>query len=898
MRAPAKGDYTIPPHGNPYIPAGESMSFEIVMRFAGKEEFRHWVLKDFYKAYREFSSPLLDWPDRRPIGQVFTFSEYGKQAPQFGQEGSNPRRWWSPYFDTSEMDSPHARDLFRDVMRGLGRNTARSLKLLDAQGMIMWSSEGSYHSTGYVGDPRMASILSPEIDNALDLFFNEIRKEGFRTGLTLRHTQLTWRNNKWVQGAGNFNPLANPFMETYPDAYPQPHVQWWEIFPVAERFIRKIDYAKKRWGCSIFYIDTSIVTRPLGLNRRFGGRLISSVVWKKVREAHPDVLIVPELHKRGRYIYGGVIGQTAPYGQLGYGRVRPYIGPEETRDIFPTYFGYNNVADGDIFTTVKQRVRETAWGEILAINSWGFDPNKGYGLREIYAKAERKQARFSKLARRFGVLEAAKDVVPLSYAIANAKYLNPLALVKERMRHHKQLRAFTASNADKSEAMFMLQWAGWPNSPDEMLKSNLVGVEVEGKYKHVWDIRTGDLISSTEGVHVPADPIYGLRGMIVRGSDKPLPSPRPDGVRMTASFNNGLKPDSGAGLLTDNGDAELTDGMDGKGIRLGKGQAKYSTTPQWFSGTIELDLKVDSHDGEPVPVLRMQHQMDAGLELVQKDGQTMLRFYTYERPGHGYFISWTDPRFIMTHNKQKPVLREKFVPLPDNDHEWHHIVLAWEVGQYRMFVDGKLSMTINNLEGMLERDHTILEPGLIVGGEHDGQVSASVDSLRVYDWSFSDAIAKQQKAPDGMRIVAKPSYEKPSVYMWGSRPDKIEKIAINWRKAENGLRARRFFFELSEESDNGWVQVCKGTGHPRFGVSTFFTEEEPGVEDLPIDEVDLTEKDSEKTEELMGIDESLMTVGKKYRILLKANTLGEAPPEHEIIFEFGADKKAFRYWNN
>ena len=110
--------------------------------------------------------------------------------------------------------------------------------------------------------------------------------------------------------ASERNPLKDDFSAVWPEGTP-----WWRFFPIVERMCKKIEYAKRRWKCSIFYADTNGTYRPVGEEGKFEWMLLEARVWREIRRRHPDVLIIPELAGRKTAIWA----QTAPYFELDLG---------------------------------------------------------------------------------------------------------------------------------------------------------------------------------------------------------------------------------------------------------------------------------------------------------------------------------------------------------------------------------------------------------------------------------------------------------------------------------------------------------------------------------------------------------------------------------------------------
>lgn len=887
VRAVPRGEVVAPQMGLPYLPPGQTLKLRFSIRFAAADARRGEVLRPFYRMFREFQSPMLEWPDRRPIGASFLMQEFGKEPAKFGQEGVNPRRWFSMII---EMDSPEGRSLLRKQMRGLAYSSLRAAARMNAQGVLLWNVEGGFHSTGWVGDPRMLPILSPELDKAIDDYFRIIREGGFTPGVTLRPGQVRWNDgrNNWSQGAGNYDPKDNPVLDKF-DKYLEahPHEPWWRVYPVAERLANKIEYAKKRWGCKIFYIDTNFVHRGWGPKQKFGGRLMETHIFRKVREAHPDVLIIPEIMK-GRTAY---LAQIAPYGQLGYGRVRSRYGPDWTRDLLPGYFGTNYVSDGDLWGSRVQRVQELARGLIFFFQGWGWSNNSN-AVIEFTNQARANQARVTALARRYGLVDRPGEARPFSEAFENARPIHPNAIVADPPAG-QQLRVFTESSEDRRDAIVMCTWLGNPHAPGTVLKPDLPGVELEGRHRKVWDVASGDLISSTAGVVVPSDPVTGMRALFVRASDESPRPPRPDGLRLAVSFDDGLGPDLGGGLLDDNGDAPRVRSPHGRALKItpGGGAARYGSVPNWYAGTLEFNLRVANADDKPMSLVRFQHHMDTTLSLVRRNGKPALVLETYERPSHvGY---WKDTSLSPDPDPTAPPVRKQAVaPLPDNT-DWHRVTLVWDMGNYLVYVNGKQVAMISEPFIMRWRDGTIFEPGLVLGGgKNGGTAEAHLDSVMLYGWNFDAEQASGRDTVVALNPLARPEDTKPSVWLWGHKPENADRIAVNVRRVTKGERSWGVKAELFERTKGGLRKLSSGSGSPYRGTALLIFEHEPEAPPAGGEEL-LNQPDD--GEVLYGVEE-LLEETKKYVLKVTARAPGEDSPQREIEFEFGTEKKSVHHW--
>jgi len=151
------------------------------------------------------------------------------------------------------------------------------------QGILVWSLEGQQYpqDISYVGDPRLLAAHAPEMDAAADDMFRLITGAGLRCGMTLRPQQ-------WTQ-----NPEWNPQMP--PDRPPFRYTQRNLLHPdntsdiagTSALLVAKASYAYKRWGCTMFYVDTTVCD-PCP------GHTIPAEVWYNVHAAMPHCVLFPE----------------------------------------------------------------------------------------------------------------------------------------------------------------------------------------------------------------------------------------------------------------------------------------------------------------------------------------------------------------------------------------------------------------------------------------------------------------------------------------------------------------------------------------------------------------------------------------------------------------------------
>lgn len=365
------------PLGLPRVPAGQRLTLTFSLRPAPAERPVSEVIADVYRAFRKLHAPLINWKDRRPIGQLFLPSGQNKSK-------SNPRGW----FGRSDLDVSTAdgRALFRKMMLEYADRSIKAMKKLDAQGMIVWNLEGEEnpHPITYIGDPRMLRTLAPEMDEIADEFFARFREAGFRTGCTLRPTQVYRHPEKgWQHGTGSDMPGRNEqFQHLKPADLPA-----WRFFPIVQRMCDKVEYAKKRWGCTIFYVDTNGIFVPTGEKTEFKWRLLDAHVWKGVLEKHPDVLLIPELCRGDGTFRTAYWAHSAVYFELDYGGI--WTTPQRVLDVMPEAFSVITMKDAKNYDARRADLVEgVRRGDVLFFRGW-FDDRVNALVRGIYEDAGR-----------------------------------------------------------------------------------------------------------------------------------------------------------------------------------------------------------------------------------------------------------------------------------------------------------------------------------------------------------------------------------------------------------------------------------------------------------------------------------------------------------------------------
>ena len=191
------------------------------------------------------------WKDRRPIGMIM-IAEFA------GEWGENDRKWKvAGYYQ-------HSYQAFMDH----AKESIQHMTEVGAQGMIVWNVEGEqwWKPISYIGDP---SFIGPEFDPYADEFFQMFKDAGFSVGVCLRPDKyVPLRDHVWAHHLAVASHLDN--------------------------LIPKINYAKNRWGCTIFYVDSNKVAEPGTDNTMGHGGACPATVFIELNKLYPDTLFIPE----------------------------------------------------------------------------------------------------------------------------------------------------------------------------------------------------------------------------------------------------------------------------------------------------------------------------------------------------------------------------------------------------------------------------------------------------------------------------------------------------------------------------------------------------------------------------------------------------------------------------
>jgi hypothetical protein len=304
------------------ISPGRSDTYHVSIRFGTAAMTAYDFASDVYSQFAKVYPPQLKWADRRPIASLIL----GTTAAGWP---TNPRGWLlDPNIDV--MTAAGIQNLHKRIL-SWADNSIAIMRQMNAQGMVTWDIEGEQYPqpTTYIGDPRVFTTLAPEMSGIVDAYFRKFRAAGFRVGICIRPQQLAINGSSVAQ-----TTIADP----------------------TDLMISKINYAKRRWGATLFYVDSNgDPNNPMKPD-----------IFDGVAAAEPDVLLIPEHETLGYY------GSTAPYRELRGGWTSA---PPLARELYPAGFSVINTADGDVYANEAKLKQAIEQGDVIMFRGWFNDPN-------------------------------------------------------------------------------------------------------------------------------------------------------------------------------------------------------------------------------------------------------------------------------------------------------------------------------------------------------------------------------------------------------------------------------------------------------------------------------------------------------------------------------------------
>jgi hypothetical protein len=395
------------------------------------------VAHDVYRAFGEAFPPTLRWPDRRPMGML--------HIGDTRRDRRNPRGWFLLTHDAKFPAATNAayQGQFRKAMLDNAAEVVRVSRRLGIQGVVVWQTEGMQEpGHAYYGEPRILPYAAPEMDAVADDYFRVLREGGLRVGVCLRPViqmpfdpkvgghdgelrgVVTWaqmreaalradwsvqfRSVRWIQS------IPAPVADLYhPD----------EAWDVVTRLDNKIKYARKRWGATLFYLDTNYLSRPTDRTAKEGAWkdvVVGVELMNEVRRRNPGVLIMSEIPFLEYYAHGAPYVDVPEWGRS--------TGPD-VRAAYPDAAGVMAVNKEEVvFGNLDHYVRAVENGDMLWTHAW-YEGQKRL-VDALYGKAAQSAP--------FQITVAAKGIL-----LGEERLENPEALrraLAARLTGHPPLR--------------------------------------------------------------------------------------------------------------------------------------------------------------------------------------------------------------------------------------------------------------------------------------------------------------------------------------------------------------------------------------------------------------------------------------------------------------------------
>jgi hypothetical protein len=296
---------------------------------------------------------VLDWKDRRPIGTLFLAN------PHTGWK-TNPRGYLPGKGKDNDVTTEEGIQAFGAALMEYADKSLEILKEANAQGVIVWDLEGAehYHPITYIAQPDKLAQIAPEMERFADEFFKKFRDAGLKTGITIRPTEVVpdpKRPGKWT------------------------HI---EVKDPVKLMDDKITYAKKRWGCTIFYLDSNVFANdwltPEQKKEMKVEWVIPTSMLADLMKKHPDILIIPEWSRWQDYRY------SAPYSSVNLGQTTT---SPTLRAIYPDAFRVMSMNSRALEQNWQTYLEGAVAGDIFLFNAW-YRSGDYELLRLLLAEAE------------------------------------------------------------------------------------------------------------------------------------------------------------------------------------------------------------------------------------------------------------------------------------------------------------------------------------------------------------------------------------------------------------------------------------------------------------------------------------------------------------------------------
>jgi hypothetical protein len=193
------------------------------------------------------------------------------------------------------------------------------------------------------------------MDGIANEFFAKFTAAGLRTGVCLRPSRIVpgFAGNGHVWDHDNYG------------------------FNILDNLSDKITYAKNRWGCTLFYLDSN-VDWTYDNHNNFVARLLRSSIYVGLQARHPDVLVIPEIPRTADW------AGSAPYREVNGGGFTSTRA--RSKGVYPNALTIIEPKDTDFTANHTLLVDAVRGGDILLFRSWFPDSGNPF-VKAIYDEA-------------------------------------------------------------------------------------------------------------------------------------------------------------------------------------------------------------------------------------------------------------------------------------------------------------------------------------------------------------------------------------------------------------------------------------------------------------------------------------------------------------------------------
>ncbi len=197
--------------------------------------------------------PLFTCADRSPIARLMISSSGHLSA-------ANPAGFLFDLYDA-------------DLHRGMEKYVAHSISVMNAMGarrMIVWDLAGGA-TPQYIGQCDLATVINPGMNKLYADFFRGYRAVNFDVGLLISPTEYDPATGAWIDAP---DPLA--------------------------ALVRQGRFAKKTYGCTLFYIDAPYYDARANPSTT---RILPAAYLARLRKALPGCQLITEAATVTDYLY-------------------------------------------------------------------------------------------------------------------------------------------------------------------------------------------------------------------------------------------------------------------------------------------------------------------------------------------------------------------------------------------------------------------------------------------------------------------------------------------------------------------------------------------------------------------------------------------------------------------